>query len=93
MVPFSTLSPLHIAFNSSLLFHVNAIYSSFSSWTNRLLAANDHGAIQVNLANIDPVTGLFTKTYSTVALCGFLRQRGEVDEALTELGKKTYDRD
>lgn len=63
------------------------------SWTNRLLAANDHGAIQVNLANVDPVTGLFTKTYSTVALCGFLRQRGEVDEALTELGKKTYDRD
>ena len=65
----------------------------FSSWTNRLLAANDHGAIQVNLANIDPATGLFTKTYSIVALCGFLRQRGEVDEALTELGKKTYDRD
>ena len=83
----------HIAFNSSLLFHVNPMYFTFSSWTNRLLAANDHGAIQVNLANIDPVTGLFTKTYSTVALCGFLRQRGEVDEALTELGKKTYDRD
>ena len=47
----------------------------------------------MNLANIDPATGLFTKTYSIVALCGFLRQRGEVDEALTELGKKTYDRD
>lgn len=63
----------------------------YSSWTNRLLAASDHGAIQVNLANIDPQTGLFTKKCTTVALCGFLRQRGEVDEAVTELGKKSYE--
>ena len=61
---------------------------SYSSWTNRLLAANDHGAIQVNLANIDPVTGLYNKSYTTFALCGFLRQRGESDEALTELARK-----
>ena len=36
------------------------------------------------------MTGVYTKKYSTVALCGFLRQRGEVDEALTELGKRSY---
>jgi len=43
------------------------------------------------LANIDPNTGLYNKSYTTVALCGFLRQRGEVDEALSELGRRSYE--
>mmetsp|Transcript_53860 Transcript_53860/g.109784 ORF Transcript_53860/g.109784 Transcript_53860/m.109784 type:complete len:84 (-) Transcript_53860:64-315(-) len=58
------------------------------SWTNRILAANDHGAVQLNVANIDPVTGLFTKTSTTFALCGYLRSQDEGDMALTALVRK-----
>jgi small subunit ribosomal protein S21e len=43
------------------------------SWTNRLLAANDFGAVQINLANIDPATGVYNKTYTTFGLSGYIR--------------------
>ncbi len=43
------------------------------SWTNRILAANDFGAVQINVANIDPVTGVYTKSFETIAMCGFIR--------------------
>lgn len=58
------------------------------SWTNRILAANDFGAIQVNVANVDPVTGVFTKTSTPIALSGFIRAQGESDEAMFEVVKK-----
>mmetsp|Transcript_42454 Transcript_42454/g.73853 ORF Transcript_42454/g.73853 Transcript_42454/m.73853 type:complete len:81 (-) Transcript_42454:86-328(-) len=58
------------------------------SWTNRILAANDHGAVQINVANVDPATGLFTKTSTTYALSGYIRAQSEGDEALTALVKK-----
>mmetsp|Transcript_41210 Transcript_41210/g.113682 ORF Transcript_41210/g.113682 Transcript_41210/m.113682 type:complete len:83 (+) Transcript_41210:22-270(+) len=58
------------------------------SWSNRILAANDHGAVQLNVANIDPDTGLYTKTYSTYALSGYIRAQSEGDAALTALVKK-----
>lgn len=45
----------------------------YSSWTNRILAANDFGAVQINVANIDPKTGVFDKTSSTYGICGFIR--------------------
>eukprot|EP01031_Cornospumella_fuschlensis_P025025 gene25025-30229_t len=59
------------------------------SWTNRLLAANDFGAVQVNVADIDPVTGVYTKSYKTFALSGFIRGHSEGDEALTALVRKS----
>ncbi|KAJ1397609.1 RS21, ribosomal protein 21 40S small ribosomal subunit [Ochromonadaceae sp. CCMP2298] len=58
------------------------------SWTNRILAANDHGCVQLNVANIDPVTGLYTKSSTTFALCGYIRAQAEGDSALMELIKK-----
>eukprot|EP00606_Chrysophyceae_sp_TOSAG23-5_P001213 GSChrysophyteH2.ASY1.ANO1.849.1 assembled CDS len=57
------------------------------SYTNRILAANDFGSVQINVANIDPVTGKHDKTANTYALCGFIRGHAEGDEALTELTK------
>ena len=60
-------------------------YPLNSSWTNRILAANDFGAVQINVANIDPSTGKSTKTSTTFALCGFIRGHGEADEALSQL--------
>eukprot|EP00605_Chrysophyceae_sp_TOSAG23-4_P001713 GSChrysophyteH1.ASY1.ANO1.1882.1 assembled CDS len=57
------------------------------SWTNRILAANDFGSVQINVANIDPVTGKHDKSSTTYALCGFIRGHAEGDEALTDLTK------
>jgi len=58
------------------------------SWSNRVLAANDFGAIQVNVGDVDPNTGLYAKTSKTFALSGAIRAQGESDEALTALVKK-----
>mmetsp|Transcript_5969 Transcript_5969/g.8863 ORF Transcript_5969/g.8863 Transcript_5969/m.8863 type:complete len:146 (+) Transcript_5969:29-466(+) len=58
------------------------------SWTKRLLTAKDHGSVQINVANIDPVTGVYTKEDSTFALSGYVRFRSEGDMALSELVKK-----
>eukprot|EP01033_Poteriospumella_lacustris_P013217 gene13218-9466_t len=57
------------------------------SWTNRVLAANDFGAVQINVADIDPTTGTKLKTSSTFAISGFIRGHSEGDEALTALAK------
>jgi hypothetical protein len=46
-----------------------------SSWTNRLLKANDYGSVQINIAKIDPVTGVYTKEFQTIALSGYIRAR------------------
>ncbi len=46
---------------------------SDSSWSNRILAANDFGAIQINVGDVDPVTGQYTKTSKTFALSGAIR--------------------
>jgi small subunit ribosomal protein S21e len=64
------------------------IHFLHSSWTNRILAANDFGSVQINIANIDPNTGVSTKSYSTFALSGFIRGHGEADEALAQLVKR-----
>mmetsp|Transcript_4301 Transcript_4301/g.5286 ORF Transcript_4301/g.5286 Transcript_4301/m.5286 type:complete len:84 (-) Transcript_4301:85-336(-) len=58
------------------------------SWTNRLLISKDHGSVQINVANVDPETGLATGETTAFALCGYLRFRSEGDMALTELVKK-----
>ncbi len=41
--------------------------------------------MQINVANIDPVTGKFDKTAKTYGICGFIRGHAEGDEALTTL--------
>eukprot|EP00607_Mallomonas_marina_P007452 CAMPEP_0182416362 /NCGR_PEP_ID=MMETSP1167-20130531/641_1 /TAXON_ID=2988 /ORGANISM="Mallomonas Sp, Strain CCMP3275" /LENGTH=85 /DNA_ID=CAMNT_0024589055 /DNA_START=80 /DNA_END=337 /DNA_ORIENTATION=+ len=58
------------------------------SWTNRILAANDFGAAQINVAKIDPQTGLYTKSYDTYAISGVVRSRSEGDDALIQLVRK-----
>ncbi|CAM9163975.1 unnamed protein product [Sphacelaria rigidula] len=58
------------------------------SWTNRLLQAKDHSATQINVGKLDPVSGTFTGESDVYALAGYLRSRGEADEALTCLVQK-----
>ena len=55
------------------------------SWTNRILAADDFGSVQINVANIDPVTGKFDKSYNAYGICGFVRGNAEGDEALASV--------
>jgi len=54
------------------------------SWTRRLITAKDHAAVQVNVGNVD-ASGKYTGDYKTFALCGYIRDKGESDMALTAL--------
>ena len=55
------------------------------SWTNRLIRAKDHGSVQINVANVDPVTGLFTGESTAYAMAGYIRDKSEGDMAFTAL--------
>ena len=46
---------------------------SFSSASNRIIAAKDYAAVQLNIAEVDESTGRMTGQYKTYALCGELR--------------------
>eukprot|EP00940_MAST-03C_sp_MAST-3C-sp2_P001891 g1891.t1 len=58
------------------------------SWTNRLIAAKDHSSVQINVGKVDQSTGLYKNEYTTYALCGYIRSKGEADLAFTELCKR-----
>ena len=55
------------------------------SWTNRLVPAKDHSSVQINVANVDPVTGMATPDYTPYCLAGYIRFKSEGDMALTAL--------
>lgn len=55
------------------------------SWTNRLVRAKDHGSVQINVANVDPVTGLYTGESAAFCLSGYIRDKSEGDMAFTAL--------
>ncbi|KAH8054253.1 hypothetical protein JL722_8985 [Aureococcus anophagefferens] len=59
------------------------------SWTNRLIEAFDKASVQINVGSIDANTGLYTNTYKTYALSGYVRNKGESDMALTDLVRKS----
>ena len=58
------------------------------SWTNRLVRSKDHAAVQINVANVDPVTGIATGDSKTFCLAGYIRFKSEGDMALTTLVQK-----
>jgi small subunit ribosomal protein S21e len=58
------------------------------SWTNRLVAAKDHSSVQINVANVDPVTGVATGEATPYCLAGYIRFKSEGDTALTSLTQK-----
>ena len=59
------------------------------SWKNCLIEAFDKASVQINVGSIDPNTGLYTNSYKTYALSGYVRNKGESDMALTELVRKS----
>ncbi|KAL0084844.1 30S ribosomal protein S21e [Phycomyces blakesleeanus] len=54
------------------------------SATNRLITAKDHASIQLNVAEVN-AEGRSTKSFSTYALCGFVRKNAEADDSLNRL--------
>jgi len=54
------------------------------SATNRLIPAKEHGAVQLNIGQVDE-EGRYTGEFFTFALVGFIRQRGESDSCLNRL--------
>mmetsp|Transcript_5285 Transcript_5285/g.6157 ORF Transcript_5285/g.6157 Transcript_5285/m.6157 type:complete len:90 (-) Transcript_5285:233-502(-) len=55
------------------------------SYTHRLIGAKDHSSVQINVANVDPVTGIATGDYTPYCLGGYIRFKSEGDMALTTL--------
>jgi small subunit ribosomal protein S21e len=58
------------------------------NWTSRLIVSKDHAAIQINIANIDPVTGVYTGTATPLCIAGYVRFKCESDWAITTLSQK-----
>ena len=58
------------------------------SYTNRLVGAKDHASVQINVANVDPVTGIMTGESTPYCLAGYIRFKSESDMALTTLVQK-----
>lgn len=61
---------------------------SFSSTSNRLIHAKDHASIQINIAEVDPVTGRMSDTSKVYTICGAIRRMGESDDCIARLAKK-----
>lgn len=54
------------------------------SATSRLIPANEHGAIQINIGKVDEA-GRYTGEHTTFAISGAVRQRAESDASLNKL--------
>ncbi|XP_029012961.1 40S ribosomal protein S21 isoform X1 [Betta splendens] len=57
------------------------------SASNRIIGAKDHASIQLNIAEVDKVTGRFNGQFKTYAICGAIRRMGESDDAILRLSK------
>lgn len=58
------------------------------NWTSRLIVSKDHAAVQLNVAQIDPVTGVYTGTATPICIAGYVRFKCESDWAITTLVQK-----
>lgn len=54
--------------------YIDAYIPRKCSASNRIISARDHASIQVNIVDVDPVSGIMTDKYKTYALCGAIRQ-------------------
>ncbi|CBK24904.2 uncharacterized protein [Blastocystis hominis] len=44
-------------------------------WTNRVIDAKDHASVMINVARIDPETGVATGQVDTISLGGYIRSK------------------
>ncbi|ORX86339.1 30S ribosomal protein S21e [Anaeromyces robustus] len=59
------------------------------SATGRLITAKDHASVQINIGDVDPETGVYTKTYTTFAFSGNVRSQGESNDSLDRLATQS----
>lgn len=50
------------------------------SASSRIICAKDHPSIQMNVAEVDKVTGRFNGYFKTCSICGAIRRMGESDD-------------
>ncbi|CAF0928886.1 unnamed protein product [Didymodactylos carnosus] len=55
------------------------------SASNTIIAAKDHAAIQIDIADVDEQTGRVTGKSRTYAICGSIRMMGESDDSITRM--------
>jgi len=56
--------------------------------SNKIIAAKDHAAVQLDIAEVDEQTGRITGKNRTYALCGSIRMMGEADDSIVRLAAK-----
>ncbi|XP_059800879.1 small ribosomal subunit protein eS21-like [Hypanus sabinus] len=54
---------------------------------NKIIGAEDHASIQINLAEVNKVTGRFNGQHKTCAICGAIHRMGESGDCLLRLAK------
>lgn len=59
-----------------------------SSASNRIIHAKDHASVQLNIAEVDPQTGIMTASTKVYAICGAIRMMGESDDCIARLAKR-----
>ncbi|XP_015283213.1 PREDICTED: 40S ribosomal protein S21-like [Gekko japonicus] len=57
------------------------------SASNRIIGAKDHASIQINISEVDKVTGRVNGQFKTDAICGAIRGMGESDDCILRLAK------
>uniref|UniRef100_A0A8C8T3B7 40S ribosomal protein S21 n=1 Tax=Peromyscus maniculatus bairdii TaxID=230844 RepID=A0A8C8T3B7_PERMB len=57
------------------------------SASNCIIGAKDHASIQMNVAEVDRVTGWFIGQFKIYAICGAIRRMGESDDSILRLAK------
>ncbi|KAL6056259.1 hypothetical protein STEG23_020628 [Scotinomys teguina] len=57
------------------------------STSNRFIDAKDHASIQLNVAEVDRVTGRYNGQFKIYAICGAIRRMGESDDSTLRLAK------
>jgi small subunit ribosomal protein S21e len=56
--------------------------------SNQIIAAKDHAAVQLDIAEVNEQTGVATGKSVTYALCGSIRMMGEADDSLVRLAAR-----
>ncbi|XP_057641458.1 40S ribosomal protein S21-like [Chionomys nivalis] len=57
------------------------------SASNRVIGAKDHASIQMNVAEVDRVTGRFNGQFKTYAICGAMRRMDESNDSILRFAK------
>ena len=56
--------------------------------SNKIIAAKDHAAVQLDIAEVNEQTGRMTGKSRTYALCGSIRMMGEADDSIVRLASQ-----